>query len=315
MTPAPQSVTFIPETPMRQFILRGLVAAACAACGGQALGQHAKFTLIGEPNADAAAAPKENRFVAPITAPYFHENAMITNDVRAWFLYHDFPNDTILGEGDAVVAAVQLRLAITSRLQLVAYKDGYADFNTDLINDEGWMDIGAGLKYALIQDFKDNFHLAVGAGYEFPWGDPSVLQNDAEVRTWISADKGWGPFHLGGVVNGRFATTGDDKDFGNGDMLTWHVHADYRVTDWFSPVVELNGYHALTVSDTTPVEFHGADVGNFGKGLDDFLLTAGVGAEFRATEDVGLRGAIEFPLTDNTDLFSYRATFSINWGF
>lgn len=36
---------------------------------------------------------------------------------------------------------------------------------------------------------------------------------------------------------------------GNSDTFTWHLHADYQVCKYFSPVLEVNGYH-VTSNDT-----------------------------------------------------------------
>lgn len=292
-----------------------LATAAFLAVAGVAHAQHADFVLFGKPNPDAAAAPAENRFVHPLTGPYYHEDSFITSDVRAWFVYHNVRDDIALGGGDAFVAALQLRLAITDRIQLVAYKDGFIWLDTPLINQDGWNDIAAGLKFAAIQDYKENFHWSLGAGYEFPWGDNKVLQNDGEVRLWTSLDKGFGPFHIGATFNYFFPTSGRNDDFGNGQHLSWHLHADYRVCDWFSPVLEFNGYHQLTGNDSG-LAFHGADVGNLGNGLGDPAITAAVGVEFRPVEKLGLRGAFEFPL-NSTDqqLFGWRLTFSIVYSF
>lgn len=67
---------------------------ALAASMAQAQGG---FTVFGE--SGPAPAP-EQRFVRPISAPYFHEDAFITSDVRAWYVKHHFYGDTIGGDLD-----------------------------------------------------------------------------------------------------------------------------------------------------------------------------------------------------------------------
>lgn len=298
---------------MRSPLLHRPSLLACAgllALAAAARAQQSKFVLFGEANPDAATAPLESRFVHPLTGPYFHEDSFITSDLRTWFLYHKVDGNNPLGGGHAIVAAAQIRLAITNWLQLVAYKDGYLWMATPGLDDSGANDIAAGLKFAVIQDYKTNLHLSLGAGYQFPWGDARVLQNDGEVRLWGSVDKGWGAFHVGGTLNYFIHTSPTNGDLGNSDHLSWHLHADYRVCDGFSPVLEFNGYHNLT-STTSPLPFHGADVGNFGTGLGDPVITAGLGVEFRPVENFALRGAIEVPLTSASQgLYQYRLTFS-----
>src|SRR5690554_2867496 len=76
------------------------------------------FVLFGESGQPLS---EEQRFVRPLTAPYFHEDSFVTTDVRAWYVNHQFYGDTI--GGDVAVYAVQVRIALTDRLQFVAYKD------------------------------------------------------------------------------------------------------------------------------------------------------------------------------------------------
>lgn len=107
--------------------------------------QHGESIIFGGEDDSSAVQPPEQRFVHPITVPYFHEDSFVTSDIRAWLIHHDFPSDNI-GGGHASVYAAQLRLALTDEIQFVAYKDGYAIFDSGAVNDEGWMDAAAGVK-------------------------------------------------------------------------------------------------------------------------------------------------------------------------
>ncbi|MCW5766628.1 MAG: hypothetical protein KIT68_11710 [Phycisphaeraceae bacterium] len=292
----------------------GVAGGLLMALAGSANAQHAGFVLFGEPNPAAARASLENKFVHPISGPYFHEDSFITTDVRTWLLYHKVDEDIALGGGHAMVAAAQIRVALTNWLQLVAYKDGYTWLSTPGLETNGANDIAAGLKFAVIQDFESNFHLSLGAGYQFPWGDPSALQNDGEVRLWGSVNKGFGPFHVGATFNYFIHTSPTNGDLGNSDRISWHLHGDYRLCDWFSPVLEFNGYHNLT-ENSSPLAFHGADVGNFGTGLDDPVITTALGFEVRPIEKLGFRAAFELPLTGGDQLFGWRVTLSMVLSF
>ena len=153
-------------------------------------GSNDGFVLYGSKEKTGALA--EHKFVAPVTSPYFHEDSFVTTDLRAWYAYHKFDGDSLINGGDAQVVALQVRLAITDQLQFVAYKDGYVDFDSGLVDSHGWNDLAAGLKWGFIQDWKNQFHMAAGVGYEMPVGDDDVFQNDEELRLWLSANKGFG---------------------------------------------------------------------------------------------------------------------------
>ena len=275
--------------------------------------QHTSTILFGDPNPAGLAAPNEHKFVHPLTAPYYHEDSFITTDIRAWFVYHDFPQASPIGGGDAQVAAVQLRLALTDSLQLVAYKDGYVNIDSGILDESGWNDLAAGLKWNFLQDWDNQFHMAVGFGYEARTGNGRVLQNNDEWRFWLSANKGFDRLHLGGTFNLLLA---DDKDSGMGgsDRIIWNLHADYRLTDQFSPVIEINGYHTLD-EGYAPLPFSGVDVTNLGGGKGEDVITIGLGGEWRFSESIAARAAYETPLTDADDLFGYRWTFSVVFSF
>lgn len=300
-----------------QHRLQAVLAAGCTSLiAGPALAQHTDFVLFGEPDAEMNAVAPENQFVHPITSPYYHENSFVTTDIRVWYLYHKFDNDGVANGGiggDAQVAAVQVRLALTDRLQFVAYKDGFTWFEDSVVNDEGWNDIAAGLKYNFYRDIPAELYMAAGLGYQIDWGDSDVLQDDQLIRAWFSADKGFGKFHLGGTLN-YFHAVGTESSLGNSDTISWHLHADYYLTDWFSPVVEVNGYHTVD-EGTVAVPFSGLDVANLGGGQSEDVVTLGLGGELRLWENTALRVAYEFGLTDNSQLFGERVTASFVWSF
>lgn len=272
------------------------------------------FVLFGD---DVAKPAPEQKFVRPLTGPYFHEDAFITTDVRAWYLTHSFDSDTkgVLKNGSVDVAALQVRVALTERLQFVAYKDGYTSFDDAgaLDENDGFNDVGAGLKWAILQDWEHNAHLAVGVGYEFALGDEDVLQDTNELRLWISWNKGFDKLHIGATANLIIAEESNDGLLGNSDMMTLHLHADYYLTDWLSPVVELNGYFS---QDDGGLGVSGVDAGSIGGGAENDTYTIAVGAEVRPLcENFGLRLAYETELNDNVSLFGDRWTLSAVYEF
>ncbi len=267
------------------------------------------FVLFGDQVAKPA---PEHRFVRPISAPYFHEDAFVTTDLRAWYIDHDL--DTV--EGDVTVAALQVRIALTESLQFVAYKDGYTDFEGGALDgQDGWNDIGAGIKWAFLQDWEHQFHAAVGVGYEFGFGDDEVLQDTNELRVWASVNKGFDALHLGATVNYIVAEDNEKGALGNADLVTVHLHADYYINEWLSPVVEVNGYFVQDAGQVAAA-FSGVDAVSIGGGEDSDTITGVLGVECRPfCENLGLRLAYETELNDNVSLFGDRWTFSAVYEF
>jgi hypothetical protein len=288
-----------------------LIAVAFASAPMLASAQHTDFTLFGTPNKAGQDLPAERKAVHPISAPYFHEDSFITTDVRAWYAYHSFPDNIALAGGDASVYAAQIRVALSDRFQLVAYKDGYTDFDSGLIKDSGFNDVAAGIKYAIIQDYETDFHVSAGLGYQFALGDPGAIENTQEARGWVSVNKGFDRLHLGATLN-YLKFTGNQSPLGNSDRFMFHVHADYYVCKWFSPVLEFNGYYS-TNDGNEVVKFSGADVKNLGGGSD--LITAALGFEVRPIDNLAARIAYETDLTSGESLFGYRWTFSLVYSF
>lgn len=277
-----------------------------------AVAQHTDTVLFGEADAAAKNAPAESQFVHPITSPYVHEDSFITSDLRAWYLMHEFTAGSPIGSGDATVLALQARVALTDRLQLVAYKDGYTEIDTPGLDDSGFNNIAAGLKWNFYRDWEAGTHASAGLGYELAVGDEEVLQDYDEWRLWISGNQAFDALHVGATFN-YFVPGSSEGLFEPAERLSWHLHTDYRLSENFSPVLEINGYH--TVDDEAgSAPFSGVDVGNIG-GEGEDVITAGVGGEWRFSDRLAARLAYESPLTDNLDLFGYRWTFSLVWGF
>jgi len=296
----------------------GAFVAAVAATVLPAQAQQAGFVLF--PNApqlslfpdlaakSATPLPGDQIFVHPITDPYFHEDSFVSTDLRPAYIYHGFSDHSILDGGEANLVAAQVRVALTDQLQLVAYKDGFMTLHPGLFHADGWNDIAAGLKWEFLQDATDQLYAAFGVGYQFPWGESKVLQNKEELRLWGSIDKGFNKLHLGATFN-YFIATGEQGLYGAGDSLSGDVHADYRICDWFSPVVEGNVYH-VTSSRHPVLPIQGADVTDLGDGSSDDVWTVGVGFEVRPCNSLAIRAAYEKNVSHPSDIFDSRVTVS-----
>jgi hypothetical protein len=275
-------------------------------------------------------------FVMPMADPYIFEDPFITTGISVWGLWQEFPNNSIFGGGTAVsgdggdawAIAIQARLAITDRLAFIATKDGYTFLNpgADAVYKEtdGFMNIAAGFKYALIEMPEDNFILSPSLRVEVPVGQDQVFQGygSGAVIPAVSAAWGSGDFHLIGDLGGQipFDTKKQSTSF------FYHLHLDYAVMPFFVPLIELSGMHwtgsgrgninatntklgfdpTLTAAQGLlgTGDFEGGDLINLGSqgvGGNDTVKLA-VGARFPLTDNESLGAVYEFPLTHRNDI-------------
>ncbi|TLD70112.1 hypothetical protein FEM03_13005 [Phragmitibacter flavus] len=265
--------------------------------------------------ATEAASWKENT-ITPVANPVFFEDAIIRSEIRPFFAYHRIDDSFVTGGGHAEVYAVQLRYAITDRLAFIATKDGYMDLNTPGIGDsEGWLDIAAGLKYALIDDEANAFILTPGFTFEIPLGNSEVFQGEGsgEWNPFISAQKGFGNFHLQTNIGVRIPNDSDAKS----TILHYSLQADYYLHRCFIPFVAANGYTVVSEGNKLPIDSEGYDVINFGSSQADGTTQITIGAGFRSrlTSHIDFGIAYEKAAATPKGLFDDRITvdFSIRF--
>lgn len=254
--------------------------------------------------------------IAPVANPIYFESPLVQNEVRPLFAYHRLDAGLLGVGGDVKVYAAQLRYAITDRLALIATKDGYTQIHlkngTDL---EGWNDLAAGLKYALINDEANQFVLTPGFTVTLPTGNEDVFQGNGKGRAdlFVSAVKGFGDFHLTGNVGGTIPFD-FDKNTAN---LRFNAMADYYVSKWFIPFVAYNSFLTVSEGNAIGLPSEGFDVINFGSANASGHLqgTIGLGFRTRLTSAVDFGAAYEFGVIDSKDIFKDRLTVDLIWRF
>lgn len=276
-------------------------------------------------------------FVMPMASPYLFEDPFITTGVQGVGIWHDFPGDSVFGGGDGWVAALQARVAITDRLALIATKDGYAflDPANDAVfkDNDGFLDITAGLKYALIDMPEANFIMSPSLRIDIPVGNRDVFSGNGDGVLIPAASAAWGieRFHVIGDLGGRIPFNGDKES----TSLFYHLHFDYALLEHFVPLIELSGYHwtnsgdgSATVHGTklSPAPnlseaqaalglggFEGADVVNLGSanvtGHD--LVTMAFGAKIPLNRHAAFGVIYELPVTHREDIFNQRVMMSV----
>ncbi|HKK50019.1 MAG TPA: hypothetical protein VKA74_00465, partial [Myxococcota bacterium] len=152
--------------------------------------------------------------VAPMSMPYLFEDPYITTGLNLVGIYHNFPEDSVFDGGEVGVLALQARLAITDRLAFIATKDGFTILRSDnfaLDNEEGFMNVSAGFKYAVIDDRERGLIVTPSFRFEIPLGNDDVLQGHGDGIFIPAVTVGWGPedIHLIAGLGAQLPIDGD----------------------------------------------------------------------------------------------------------
>ena len=266
--------------------------------------------------------------ISPVANPIYFEDPQIDSEVRPIFMEHYLPgtfryNGGTAPLGGAVqVFALQLRYALSERLAIIATKDGYIESQPDhtLPHTYGWGDISAGLKYALIDDKKDNFILTPGLTIELPTGNENVFQarGSGLWNAFVSAEKGWDKFH----ITGNLGFLIPDNFGAQTAEAHYSLQLDYQVCKYFVPFVVGNGYTVLTEADHNylagvPLNTELYDLSDLGStgasGQTQIVLGAGLRSHLYKSFDIGV--AYEFGATNPQGIFSQRVTADAIWRF
>lgn len=265
----------------------------------------------------ADAVDLKDHTISPVANPLHFEDPVIRSEIRPVFVYHNIHPRFLTGGGQAQLYALQIRYAITDRLAFIATQDGYFDVNSAaLANPDGWMDLAAGFKYALIDDPANQFILTPGFTYMIPSGDRRIFQGrgGGEFDLFVSAMKGFGDFHLTGNIGFRLPLVSAE----NSSFFHTSLMADYYLSRWFIPFVQMNTWTVMNAGTNLPgVNSEGYDVINFGSGASQGVtqVTLGGGFRVRLTDNVFLGLAYEKAAAVPYGLFDDRYTFDLSIRF
>jgi hypothetical protein len=258
----------------------------------------------------------QEKFVDPIGNPFYFESPFIESNAELVYFWHDFPTHSALAGGELNSIALQLRLALTDRLALMATKSGYSFVDSPFLGDgEGWNDVTLGLKYALLIDEPNEFILTSGIRWETRVGEGDALHGGPsganELSPFISFGKGWDRWHLLGAVNYRVPM---DRGSYN-DILHWDLHLDYEIAPetlpGFFPLVELHGVHYFNNGDRTFLPVGGLDYTNLGSSdtAGDFMMWTDLGFQWKLSPNWTFGAVYGFPIVEaGTDSINQRVT-------
>lgn len=255
--------------------------------------------------------------ISPVTNPLFFEDPQVNSEIRPIFVYHQLDDDFLTGGGNVRVYAVQARYAVTDRLAIIATKDGYIEFNPKaaLPKADGWADIGAGLKYAVIDDKENQFILTPGFKFELPTGNQRVFQGNGkgEWDVFVSAGKGFNDLHLTANTGVRLPNDWSEETA----SAHYSLQLDYYTCQYFIPFIAANGFTVLSEADQLPLNVEGFDLINFGSSnAEGFTqITLGAGFRSRLLDSLDIGFAFEKGVSKPRGIFDERYTVDMIWRF
>lgn len=296
------------------------------------------LAFAGEVVTQPAPAPAPTGFESarrPISNPTLFDLALPTTNIHPIYIHHNLPNNVSIGGGGTVplggdvdVYALQFEYALSDRLSIVATKDGYVDINDNTLNalgyDDGFANLGAGVKYAFILDPASGTAVSGTATIELPTGNDDVFQGegDGAINLIASGLKLMDAWQFAGAVGAQIPFSHEQAT-----STFVSAHASYEVSKWFIPLVELNWFHVVDSGDggglfppvSNIVAFEGNDFFNLGAAnahQNRDLVNAAIGFRSRITDTVNVGVAYEIPLTDDQDsLWDDRLTIDLVWTF
>jgi hypothetical protein len=244
-------------------------------------------------------------FTGPLSNPVQFKDPRSLTEARFLFMSNYSRASTpVIGKGTAQVYALQLRLALTERLQLFADKDGIVRLSPGTGKSvTGLANLAAGLKYVWIRDVENQFLFSTAVQYEAPSGYANIFQN-----------QGSGTIGVYGILGKEFNDNyhfllqfGQNVAVQNqqsGYFLT-ALHLDRRFGR-ITPFYEANWFYYNQPGKFLPLGIEGGGWINLGshniQGMN--YVTNAIGVKVDLTKNMELGVGYEFQLSDRTQLFN-----------
>ncbi len=256
-----------------------------------------------------------DRFVSPISNPFYFEDPRSLTEVRGIFLDNSLPES--VGGGDAQVWAAQVRGRLSERWSIIAPRVGYLQVNQSGEGAPvGFMSTPLGFKYNFLQDAGQQQLISAGATYFIP-GSSSAFSNFGDGDFHFFLTGGQEIIERGHWLSATGYRVPIDGDSGT-QLWYWSNQWDYEVVDhwyglfgvnWFQTVRSAtNGIGAIvTALDLIDIPASGVTGNDF--------TTAVAGIAWKPSSHFELASGFEFPLTDRTDILHNRAYAEITFRY
>jgi hypothetical protein len=267
---------------------------------------------------------------SPVTNPFLFEDPRALTEVRPLWFIQGLPGSSIPGGGFSGFFGTQARLALTERWSFVLNELGfvYLEPNTPppgFADATAFAQLSMGPKWTFLRCPDTGTVAAAGVFFQIPAGSGRVFQDVGTLSMvpYLTVGQNFGRLPQGFGSFNAIATTGYSFSVNDArsEFFYLSTHLDYDVANlhrlW--PLIELNWYHYTRAGNGPPLGFEGTDLVDFGSsapGKRDFAtIGPGVRYKFGFCENLQTGLAVEFPLTSQRELTTYRITWDIIFRF
>jgi hypothetical protein len=247
-----------------------------------------------------------DRFVSPLSNPFFFEDPRSLTEARGIFLDNSLPAS--VGGSDAQVWAAQFRGRLTDRWSVIAPRLGYLQVNQAGGGAPmGFASAPIGLKYNFIRDVEGQFLVSAGLTYFIPGSQRAFASfGNGDYHIFLTAGKQI--FDWGHWVSGSGFRIPGDSNFGT-QLWYWSNQWDYELPGHFYPLVGVNWFHWIrNAGNNFTNGITGLDLLNLPTSgvAGTNVVTGVVGAKWKPSGNFELGTGFEFPVTDRTDILRNR---------
>jgi hypothetical protein len=248
-----------------------------------------------------------DRFISPISNPFFFEDPRSLTEVRGTFIDNSLPNQ--ISGGDAQVWNAQVRGRVTDRFSVIAQRLGYLQVNQAAGGGpQGFLSAPVGVKYNFYRDVASQRVASIGATYFIPstLGPDFQIPSDGDFHFFLSG--GAQIYDRGHWVSGTGFRLPSNNNWGT-QLWYWSNQWDYEVKDGIYGLFGINWFHWMrsanlnSGSNVTGLDLINIPVSGV---AGNNVVSAVVGAKWKPNPHLELGSGFEFPLTDRTDILHNR---------
>jgi hypothetical protein len=246
-----------------------------------------------------------DRFISPISNPFFFEDPRSLTEVRGIFIDNSLP--PTVGRGDVQMWAAQFRGRVTDRWSIIAPRLSYVQANSGNNPPSGFLSAPVGAKFNIIRDVENQFLVSGGMTYFIP-GSPSAFSSFGNGDFHLFLTGGKQIFGRGHWLSGTGFRLPEDRNWGT-QMWYWSNQWDYELPGHIYPLIGLNWFHWMdSATLPTQIPFTGLDVFNLpANGVaGSNIVTNVIGARWKPNGNVEVGFGWEYPLTQNGDIMKNR---------